>query len=571
MVKSNLEKAIKEELRHLGVKSPKFDLEHPQDLARGDYSTNVAMVYAKVLGRDPIELAGDIVQNLKDKNLDYVEKITVAGFGFINFYLTPQFFADQTKQILADKKFGQNRVFKKHKTIIEYTDPNLFKVFHIGHLMSNTIGEALSRLLEWNGAEVKRANYQGDVGMHVAKAVYGMRGKPWTVLKLKLFGRTRTRVEFLGQVYAEGAKVFEEDKKLAEDIKVINKKIYEGSDKTISYLYHLGRAWSLDYFETIYKRLGTKFDFYFFESEAGPVGKSLIEKNLKNQVFEKSDGAIVYKGEAEGLHTRVFMNSEGLPTYEAKELGVAKLKESKYKFTHSVVITGSEQLDYFKVVLKAMTLVLPDIAKKITHITHGFLMLPTGKMSSRTGDVVPAETLLAQIETKIAAKTVDRSWPKKEKNIIVEQIAIGALKFSILKQSPGKDIIFDFDKSLSLEGDSGPYLQYTAVRAGSILTKAKEMNLSLSEIKPTADILDLERNLYLLPEIIERAGRENSPQLVVTYLLELASVFNGFYASTKVLDADNILTPYHLALTKATRRVLKNGLSVLGIKVPAKM
>ena len=234
-------------------------------------------------------------------------------------------------------------------------------------------------------------------------------------------------------------------------------------------------------------------------------------------------------------------------------------------------MTGSEQLDYFKVVLNAMALVLPDIAKKMTHITHGFLMLPTGKMSSRTGDVVPAETLLAQIEAKIATKTADRSWPKKEKNTIIEQIAIGALKFSILKQSPGKDIIFDFDKSLSLEGDSGPYLQYTAVRAGSILTKAKEMNLSLSEIKPTADILDLERSLYLLPEIIERAGRENSPQLVVTYLLELASVFNGFYASTKVLDNDNALTPYHLALTKATRRVLKNGLSVLGIKVPVKM
>lgn len=571
MVRDNLIKAIKEELRYLGVKSPKFDLEHPQDFVRGDYSTNVAMVYAKKLGRDPIELAGDIVQKLKDKNLEYVEKITVAGFGFINFHLTASFFEKSLQNIIDDKNFGQVKTLKKHKIIIEYTDPNPFKVFHIGHLMSNSIGEALSRLLEWNGAEVKRAIYQGDVGMHVAKAVYGMKQKPGQVLKLRVLGNINSRVTFLGESYVSGAGVFENDKEAENNIKEINKKIYERTDKTINYLYDLGRRWSLDYFETIYKRLGTKFDFYFFESESGPFGKKIVENNLKSQVFEQSEGAIVYKGEAEGLHTRVFMNSEGLPTYEAKELGLAQLKADKYDYTDSIVVTANEQLDYFKVVLSVMEKILPGLASKTTHIVHGLLLLPTGKMSSRTGDVVAAETLLAQIEDKVMEKMTDRPLSKKEKKNIATKVAVGALKFSVLKQSPGKDIIFDFDKSLSFEGDSGPYLQYTAVRAKSVLDKAHELKISINTKKKDDNILVLERMLYQLPEVVERAGQDKSPQLLVTYLSDLAASFNSFYSSTKILDESNESASYYLGLTKATRRVLKNGLSILGILVPDKM
>ncbi|HEY4483960.1 MAG TPA: DALR anticodon-binding domain-containing protein, partial [Candidatus Paceibacterota bacterium] len=178
---------------------------------------------------------------------------------------------------------------------------------------------------------------------------------------------------------------------------------------------------------------------------------------------------------------------------------------------------------------------------------------------------------LAQIEDKVMEKMTDRPLSKKEKKNIATKVAVGALKFSVLKQSPGKDIIFDFDKSLSFEGDSGPYLQYTAVRAKSVLDKAHELKIGINTKKKDDNILVLERMLYQLPEVVERAGQDKSPQLLVTYLSDLAASFNSFYSSTKILDESNESASYYLGLTKATRRVLKNGLSILGILVPDKM
>ena len=487
MIRSNLEKALVEELKLLGVRGPKVNLEHPADLGLGDYATNAALIYAKKLGESPIDLAGKLVQILKTRHFPEVEKIVVAGFGFINFYLKPEFFAEEVRKILAAENFGRREHGKKEKTLVEYTDPNPFKVFHIGHLMANTIGEALSRLLEWNGAEVKRACYQGDVGLHVAKAVYGMRQKSGAWWLAKIFGTTKSRVAYLGAAYTEGVAEYEKDKEIQKDIAVINKKIYDRSEWAINRLYDTGRQWSLDYFETIYSRLGTKFDLYFFESEAGPFGKELITEFLKKDVFAESDGAIVFKGEAHGLHTRVFLNSQGLPTYEAKELGLAKLKYDRYPYDRSVVVTGNEIDEYFKVIKKAMEFVFPDLEKKTEHISHGMLRLPSGKMSSRTGEVIVAEDLLAEIESKVLEKLGERPLSRQAKKAIAEMVAVAALKFSILKQTPGRDVVFDLEKSVSFEGDSGPYLQYTAVRAQSVLDKAATEELAPKVVRPAGE------------------------------------------------------------------------------------
>ncbi len=572
MIRSNIEKALVEELKNLGVRGPKVDLEHPADPALGDYATNIALIYAKKIGANPIELAGKIVQGLKTRHFPEVEKITVAGFGFINFYLKPQFFEQGIKDILANENFGQNNRLKKQKVMVGYTDPNPFKIFHIGHLMANAIGETIARLLEWNGAEVKRACYQGDVGLHVAKAIYGLQKKGGSWWKEKFFGSVTSRVTYLGAAYAFGATEYEKDKSIQKEIAELNKKIYERSDGKINRLYDTGRQWSLDYFETIYKKLGTKFDFYFFESVTGPFGKELINEFLKKEVFTESDGAIVFKGEAHGLHTRVFLNSQGLPTYEAKELGLAKLKYDQYPYDSSVVVTGNEIDGYFKVIKKAMEFVFPDLEKKTTHISHGMLRLPTGKMSSRTGDVVAAEDLLQEVEGKVQEKLSDRSLSWDSKKEIAENVAVAALKFSILKQAPGRDVIFDLEKSVSFEGDSGPYLQYTAVRAKSVLVKAEGEELSPKAVRPAGEVVLLEKLLYQFPEVVERAGRDYAPQYIVTYLLEVAAAFNGFYGANKIIDTDNpAVSAWRLALAQATRTVLSNGLTILGMRVPSEM
>ncbi len=495
--------------------------------------------------------------------MEYVEKIEVAGPGFINFYLKPEVFLANVGEIVeAGEKYGRSEMLSGKKAIIEYTDPNPFKEFHIGHLMANTIGESISRLIEWSGAETKRACYQGDAGMHVAKTLWGIKNS----------GNSQSEtVGDLGQAYALGARAYEDDENAKKEIQEINKKIYDKSDEEINTIYETGRKISLDYFETIYKKLGTKFDYYFFESETGVVGKKLVLERLGEGIFEKgTGGAIIFPGERYGLHTRVFINSEDLPTYEAKELGLAPVKYEKYPYDLSVVITGNEVNDYFKVVHAALEQIFPDLAKKTFHRSHGMLRLPTGKMSSRTGDVITAESLIAQVEGMVQEKIAEREFSEEEKKEIAEKVAIGAIKFSILRQATGKDIIFDFEKSLSFEGDSGPYLQYTITRAKSVLHKAAEQGVAPSAENAVFEGSALEKLLFeRFPEVLEKSALEYEPHYLVTYLLELAAAFNSYYGNSQIIGVTE--SPYRLLLTQATAQVLENGLTVLGMPVLERM
>ncbi len=551
-VYSEIKKLIEGAVKALGLEEGVVNLDHPTHLSFGDITTNVALICAKEAGESPKALAEKIIANLKSH--PFVQEVKIAGPGFINFYLSAEFFRQNLVEILKQKKdYGLSQKLAGKKVIIEYTDPNPFKEFHIGHLMSNTIGEALSRIVESQGAETRRACYQGDVGLHVAKTIWGLMKK----------GTDSASVKNLGEAYAYGATEYEKNGVAKKEIVEINKKVYEQSDKNINQLYTTGRQASLDYFETIYQKLGTKFDDYFFESETGPLGKKLVEKNI-GTVFEKSDGAVVYNGEAEGLHTRVFINSQGLPTYEAKELSLAKLKYDKFKYDQSLVISANEITAYFKVLLSALGKIYPDLAPKTIHLPHGMLRLPSGKMSSRTGDVISAEDLLNEVKAKVADKMADKEIPNQE--AVIHDISVGAIKYSILKQDMKKDIIFDFDTSLSFEGNSGPYLQYVYVRTQSILAKA---NFEETKIGQTEKIYDLERLLYRFPFIVSRAYAEYAPHYICTYLYLLAGEYNSLYAEEKFIGGDN--ENLLLGLTKAVGTVLQNGLNLLGINTPERM
>ena len=560
-MKEKIEILIKEVLKNLNIEGSNFSIEHPEDFNNGDYSTNVAMVFAKELKTNPKQLSEKIKIELEKKLPKEILKVEIAGPGFINFYLAPEFFGESVKEVLDKKEnFGKNDRLHGKKHMVEYTDPNPFKEFHIGHLMSNTIGEAISRIIETSGAEVKRACYQGDVGLHVAKTIWG----------LQKAGLSKVEDNHDSAIaYALGSKSYDDHK---EEINEINKKVYEKSDEKINQLYDTGKQKSLEYFESLYKKLGTKFDFYFFESETGISGKDIVEKNVSD-IFEKSDGAIVFKGENfhPSLHTRVFVNKEGLPTYEAKELGLAKIKYGIYPYTNSIVITGNEVNEYFRVLLEAMEQVFPDLAEKTKHISHGMLRLPSGKMSSRTGDVITAESLLSLVGEKVKEKVKDTKREDMSDEFI-NQVSVASLKYSILRQAIGGDIIFDFDKSISFEGDSGPYLQYSYARAKSILEKAEKENVSVSvTMQDDWIITEAEKMLYQFPEIVSRSSEEFAPHYIATYLIELSRAFNNFYGNNQIVKIDDETSPYKLAITEAFSIVMKNGLHLLGIETPERM
>ena len=563
----NIQEKIKNWIKETLKIEADFVLVHPKDIKNGDYS----FFATSELGAKASQTS-NLVVALDENNIPEIEEIKVVG-NFINFYLSKQFFADSVGEILDEKeKVGETKLLEDQKILIEHTQPNPFKEFHIGHFMNNAIGESVTRIIEANGANSIAVGYHGDVGLHVAKAIWG---------KIK-----KSEASW-GEAYAYGSQNYDDNK---EEIVGINIKISEKSDEKINKLYEEGRKSSLDFFESVYKRLDSHFAHHFYESEAGEVGKKIVLENVP-KIFEESEGAVIFRGEnfEPKTHTRVFINSDGIPTYEAKEVGLAKLKKEKYKYDKSITVTANEQDAFFDVTEVAIGEVLPDLKGKLQHLSHGMLRLPGGKMSSRTGDVITAESLIDQIKQKVFEKIKDptpleatsersRNFSEDEKEKLAEIVAIGAIKYSILRQAIGGDIIFDFDKSISFEGDSGPYLQYACVRAQSVL-RISNSQFSISKQFPNPNFqtpeewktIELEKYLYRFPEVVERAGREYAPHYIVTYLTELASIFNSFYANNKIIDENDPTSPYKIALTQATAHILKSGLHLLGIKVPERM
>lgn len=539
---------------------PKIMVERPKDTSHGDWTTNVAFVLAKELKMAPGILAtqlADAINNVSDVDIT----AQAIQSGYINFTLSRESVCAALKKIDVQKEsYGANNLLLGQKIMVEYTQPNPFKPFHIGHLMSNTIGESISRIVEFSGADVIRVNYQGDVGPHVAKAL-------WAIQK---FNYDITDIDEIGKAYAKGHAAYESNDTVKKEIQAINKAIYTCSDTQLMQLYAVGRDKTLERFEEIYKMLGTRFDVYYFESQTWRRGEEIVREHI-GDIFEKSDGAIIFDGEKYDLHKRVFITTQGLPTYEAKELGLALLKKDTHPSDIYMITTAVEQEEYFKVVKKVIELVDESFKGKIQHIAHGMMQLTSGKMSSRSGNVITGESLIAQAQEVAAAKMSERAHADTADEI-VNMIAIAGIKFSILKQRAGKNIAYDADAALSFDGDSGPYVQYTYARCQSVLAKAQENNIIGSFDKSKGDAIALERLLIQFGDVVEYAVKERAPHQIANYVIECARAFNAYYAKNAIVDnADLVTSTYRVALTTAVAQVMKNGLFLLGIEAPQKM
>ncbi|MEY2665150.1 MAG: hypothetical protein RLZZ480_255, partial [Candidatus Parcubacteria bacterium] len=492
-----------------------------------------------------------------------VERIEVAGPGFLNFTLSRDVFTGTLNTVLQNEEdWGKNDSKKGEVVLIEYTSPNLFKPLHIGNLVGNIIGESLTRLFEYAQAEVKRLNYPSDIGLTVAKAVWGLtktQGDP-------------NNITALGEAYRFGNDAYENDETAKAEIVSVNQALYADTNEKLSLLRDQGIVTSKYRLNSICYSLGTEFDREIFESQAAPKGIEIVKENIPN-VFTESDGAVVYEGERVGLHTRVFLNSKGLPTYEAKDLGNFAIKQSIYpNWTTSIIVTGNEQMEYFKVLYSAIKEVFPEVKKKnLEHIPTGFLTLTTGKMSSRKGNILSGEQLLEELEQE-AVKRGSGMEREHEKDIpLATKVATAALKYQILRSAVGSNMVFDKEKALSFEGDSGPYLQYTYARIQSVLAKAAEAGVSVDTQLPPPTAYDVEKLIAQFPSVIESALVDRAPHKVTGYLTELAGAFNTFYAHEKIADPTDEFAPYKAAVAKAVATTLKNGLWVLGIKAPERM
>jgi arginyl-tRNA synthetase len=545
--------ALIEALRAQGVGEPVVTFDYPE-LVHGDLTTNVALVYAKTLGIPPRALAESLVQALPPT--ETISSVSVAGPGFINITFTAEAIRRELSGALVEPDtWGEGNFLAEQEVMVEYTQPNPFKPFHIGHLMSNTIGESLVRLLEAQGAKVIRANYQGDVGPHVAKAI-------WGVAQL---GVDPTDVEALGKAYAHGAQQYEQSPEAKRDIDELNRLVYERSDAGVNDVYDKGRAASLARFEELYAILGTSFDRYYFESETAPLGQRIVETHP--EVFPESEGARVFKGEEHGLHTRVFITAKGFPTYEAKELGLETLKDTEYPECDEFIITTAvEQKSVFEVIKAALSVIKPDLAQRLSHISHGMMRLEHGKMSSRLGVVVTGEYLLSALKDAALDRAKESRAVSPE--ALAQDIAVAAIKFQILKQAAGNDIVFNEERALSLEGDSGPYMQYAFARSRSLIEKAAAVGIGQT-FDAGLPITDIERMAFRFPSVVARAALERAPHHVAQYVIVMSSLFNEWYARERVLESDH--APHLLAVAGVAGTTIRQGLELLGIPVPEKM
>lgn len=522
----------------------------------GDWATNVALQLAKPLGRNPREIAEEVADRLRETG-EY-DEVSVAGPGFINLRLSDEALIQATEATPARSLQGKT-------VLVEYSDPNPFKPLHAGHLYTTLVGDSISRLVENAGATTIRLNFGGDVGLHVGKSM-------WAIIKF-LGGENPSKLAdiaeaerptWLGARYVEGNNAYEDDEVSKKEIIETNKRVYQvhsENDKTSPFaeIYWTTRQWSYDYFDVLYNQLEVRpFDRYIPESEVAPLGFEVVSEQVESGVYEESDGAVVFNGEKVGLHTRVFINSEGLPTYEAKDVGLSLTKWRDYQFDESIIITANEQAQYMQVVIASIKEFAPEPAKRTRHLTHGFVKLQGGvKMSSRKGNVVTALEIIES--ARQAAKETGRDT--------TESTVLAAIKYAFSKTRIGGDIVYDPKESVALEGSSGPYLQYAHARARSVIAKSQQAPVQPASLQ--SGERRLLRKLTEYKDVVERATAELMPHHIATYLYELAQEFNSFYEHNRVIGDER--EPERLWLVECYADRLKSGLELLGIAAPDKM
>ena len=579
-IKQNIADAINAALKKQAVSAA--DLVYPPKPEFGDLSLP-CYALAKQFNKSAVEMAGFLLGKVSADDI-----ISTKAIGpFINFTFNKTKLAQSVIAEALKENYGLNKSGRGKKVMIEFAHPNTHKAFHVGHLRNILTGEAMARILQANGYKIIRANYQGDVGLHIAKCLWAIerdQNLKREYKKLKDFANKtgaailRDRAEFLGGAYARGSVKYETDSLAKKEIIELNKKIYN-HNKSVWPLYQKTKKWSLDYFFGIYKKLDTKFDRFYFESEVNKRGRQIVLKNLKKGVFKKSQGAIIFEGEKYGLHNRVFINSDGNPTYEAKDLGLAELQFKEFRPDKILHVVGPEQAEYFKVIIKALEIVMPETRGREEHLRYGWVRLKQGKMSSRLGNVVLGEWLMDQAKKEVLEIMKGARGPArpagglKNKAEVADKVSLAAVKYSILKSGLDKDIAFDLKESVSFSGSSGPYLQYTGARINSIIKKAKKQEskktkeLMLEDAKEQAIIMKLAK----YPEIVEQAGKNYAPSELAKYLFELAQEFNDYYHAVPVLKTKVDVRQARLALISAVRQTLENGLKLLGIEVMEEM
>jgi arginyl-tRNA synthetase len=550
-------------------------IEQPPDFALGDYAFPCFQL-ARTLHKAPPAIAQDLAARIRPALAGQALITGVEAAGpYVNFRVSSAEMARRViPAILEGGYFTANRAAGRARVMIEYSQPNTHKAFHVGHMRNVGLGDALVRIAAYNGHEVTAANYIGDVGTHIARCLWyyqrHRREEPPALGKGEWLGRLYTQATLMIEDAPE-----EEKARYEQEVGAVLRQLEAREGETYR-LWQETRAWSLAAFDEIYQWLRARFDHVFYESGM-EAGRQIVEDGLKRGVFVRSQGAVGVDLEAYQLGFFLVLKGDGTTLYATKDLALARLKFEQFKIDESIYVVGAEQTLHFQQVFKVLELLGYEQARRCRHLPYGLVMLPDGKMSSRAGNVILFSRLRAEMNAYIFSHYLDAhrgEWPDEEIQETARRIAVAAIRYGMVKQDPSKTIVFNLEDWLQSEGDTGTYLCYAFTRIQSVLRLAgreprADVDYALLTEEPEKRLI---RELHDFNRAVEQAWATLRPNHVANALFQLCKEFSRAYTTSPVLKAETrALGDARLALFAATGRLLERGLDLIGIVPPSRM
>ena len=556
--------------------------------------TVVLFPFIKLLRKSPEQIGKEIGDNLL-KSSSVIEDYNVVK-GYLNLKISVSYWLERLNEIFLQKDFWKVKLKENADLMmIEYSSPNTNKPLHLGHVRNNLLGWSIAQIQEANGWKVVKTNLVNDRGIHICKSM----------LAWKLFGNGETPQSsglkgdhlvgkyyvLFDQAYKQQVRELveegwseEEAKKSAPLMQEAQKMLlaWENNDPEVRKLWETMNGWVYEGFNETYRKLGIDFDKIYYESETYLVGKKIVEEGLGKGIFyRRPDGSVWADLRDDGLDEKLLLRADGTSVYMTQDIGTAKVRYDDFPIKKMVYVVGNEQNYHFQVLSILLDKLGFEWGKSLVHFSYGMVELPNGKMKSREGTVVDADDLIDEMlrtarETSEELGKLDGCSPEEVENI-VRMVALGALKYFILKVDPRKNMTFNPKESIDFNGNTGPFIQYTHARIRSVLRKAQEQSISYGKLNNlNLSISEKERYLVQLltefPLMVKEAGDEFNPALIANFLYELVKEYNQFYHDYSILKEENTdLRNFRLVLSSAVADVIKDGMALLGIEVPERM
>lgn len=588
-----LSQKVKEAIKNL------YSQEYNQTInfqkTRAEFAGDITLVtfpFIKISGKGPEQTAQEMGNYLKE-NCAQVADFNVVK-GFLNIEISAAYWSDFFKTVFQNKNFGFAEKASGKTIMVEYSSPNTNKPLHLGHIRNNLLGYSVAEILKANGHKVIKANLVNDRGIHICKSMLAWKkwGNGETPESSGLKGDHlvgKYYVEFdkhykaeINELITKGISKEEAEKQapLMQEVQEMLRKWEAGDEETIA-LWNMMNGWVYNGFEKTYKALGVDFDKMYYESQTYLLGKSMVEEGLQKGIFyKKEDGSVWIDLTAEGLDHKLLLRSDATSVYITQDIGTAIERFKEFPELNSLIYTvGNEQDYHFKVLFLILDKLGYKQAKDCYHLSYGMVELPHGKMKSREGTVVDADDLIEEMIQTASEKSKERGktegMTEEQLHELNKMIGLAALKYFILKVDPKKKMLFNPEESIDLNGNTGPFIQYTHARIRSLVRKAQEQFTNYNSIStslPGKEEILLLKHLYYFPQIVAESGEKYDPSHIANYIYDLAKQFNQYYADVAILKEENeSVKALRIQLAEATGYVIKNGMKLLGIQVPERM